>query len=1114
MNMKSTSEFAIGLRLERLEVYNWGTFNEQIWPITPQGGTALLTGANGSGKSSLVDALLTLLVAPGRRNYNQSAGSEKRRERTEKTYVQGAYGKKREEDDDNARIRYLRGKDTYSVLLAVFQNHRYLQTVTLVQVFWWQENELRKLYIVAPFALSIKEHFRLSSVDQLTKLRKQLRTDGASVYDDFSKYHKHFRRLAYLRSDKASDLFNQIVSIKDIESLNGFVRNHMLEKIDVRGDIEDLHNTYRNLNVAYQAIQQAEMQLKILEPLIEDANKYEDLERRIRQAQDCEKVVPLFIASLKKRLLEEALTTTRQQQEEQEKIKADLESKIETLQSQEISLEADIRNDKVGQQIQELERDIKALEQQKLEREKQARKYNSYVRQLGLPEYSGRATFDATLRQIPTLLSTASTNQVEYIQQRDKQIQQLAEVQKICRSAEDELESLRRRKSQIPSQDIAIRDLLMHALAIPEEELPFVGELVRVRRSEQRWEGAIERLLRGFGRRLLVSENHYERVSRYVDSVNLRGRLVYSRIPTDRAYQLARQPHQQMLAAKLEVRPDTPFSDWLIHELVTSYDYLCCETIEEFQHARRALSIQGQIKHSFDRHEKDDRTALNDRTKYILGWNNTEKLAAIEADLAQLREKSRRIEGDKRRLEALIKQEQERQRLLEQIHDFDDFAAIDWHNNVAQIQELRQRKQELEQSSDQLSKLQTQLAEVKGQLKRTRDQRDDVHSLVSRLAQQIDDYQEEHDRCKQRLRDELREEHRPFLQLVENDAQQNHAHLLKLERMEDAKEKISLTYSRRASSLQGQQNTLRITLEGRMRAFRDTDTRIAQEVDASVEAIPAYRHYYEQIRRDDLPRHRQRFKELLNDKVILAINMFKETLDLQRDEIEANLACLNESLRSIAYTPSTYIQLCHKASRDPQIKEFHDALRDCFPDVSQTPTAEANESSFRHVQKLIGRFEEDERWTSKVTDVRNWMTFWAEELYREDDSHKNYYDDSSGLSGGQKAKLASTILASAIAYQYGLNQDESSQRALRFIVVDEAFSRSDEMNARYAMDLFKQLDLQVLIVTPLEKLHIVEAYISSCHYATNTEEGDDSKVYNLTIEEYHRQKQSWQEVVA
>lgn len=1108
--MKTMSEFAIGLRLERLEVYNWGTFNGQIQSITPQGGTSLLTGANGSGKSSLVDALLTLLVAPGRRNYNQSAGSEKRRERTEKTYVQGAYGKKKEEEDENAKIRYLRGKDAYSVLLAVFHNHRYSQMVTLVQLFWWQDNELRRLYIVAPFALSIEDHFRLSSISDVSRLRKQLRTYGASPYDDFSKYHKHFWRLAYLHSDKASDLFNQIVSIKDIESLNSFVRNHMLEKLDIKGEIEGLHQTYHNLNVAYQAIQQAEMQLGILKPLIENANKYEDLDRRIHQAQTCGKMVPLFIAHLKKRLLEEAITATEQELEEQKKIKTALDESLAILRDQQISLEADIRNDQVGQQIQALEREIEAVNQQKQKRKKQAEKYNDCACQLGLPEYEDRATFDTTFRQIPHLLSQAHVHSNEYVHQRDKHVQQLAEVQKQCRSAEDELKSLRGRKSQIPSKDIAIRELLVGALGIAEEDLPFVGELVRVRGPEQRWEGAIERLLHGFGRRLLVSEEHYDRVSRYVDRVNLHGRLVYSRVSTNGARPPIRQPNQQMLAAKLEIRPDTPYSDWLAYELVTSYDYLCCETIEEFQQARRALSIQGQIRHSFDRHEKDDRTDLNDRTNYILGWNNTEKLAAIETDLARLRKQSERIDGDKKRLEVLISQEQERQKLLNQLYMFDDFTALAWRSSVEQLQDLTRRKEELEQSADQLARLRAQLAEVKGRLDQTGKQRDTVYGLVSQLEGRIRDYKQERTRCEQRLRDELQEGHRPFFQLIERDAQ-TYAHLLKLESIDDAKEKLGLTYSGRSNSLQGQQNTLRTKLEDQMRDFRSTDTRIAQEVDASVAAIPVYRRYYEQIQRDDLPRHRQRFKGLLNDKTILAISMFREILEMQRDEIEANLACLNESLRSIAYTPSTYIQLCHRASPDPQIKEFHTALRACLPDVSQQ---DANETSFRHVQTLIERFEQDERWTSRVTDVRNWMVFWAEELYREDGSHKHYYDDSSGLSGGQKAKLASTILASAIAYQYGLNQDESSQRALRFIVIDEAFSRSDEMNARYAMDLFRQLDLQVLVVTPLEKLHIVEPYISACHYATNTEEGDDSKVYNLTIEEYHSQKQSWQEEVA
>ncbi len=142
-----------------------------------------------------------------------------------------------------------------------------------------------------------------------------------------------------------------------------------------------------------------------------------------------------------------------------------------------------------------------------------------------------------------------------------------------------------------------------------------------------------------------------------------------------------------------------------------------------------------------------------------------------------------------------------------------------------------------------------------------------------------------------------------------------------------------------------------------------------------------------------------------------------------------------------------------------------------------------------------------------MTDVRNWLEFSAEERYREDDTIKNYYSDSAGKSGGQKAKLAYTILASAIAYQYGLGQENSALRTFRFVVVDEAFSKSDETNARFAMELFKRFDLQLLVVTPLDKTHVVEPYIAACHFVTNNEEENDSRVYNLTIQQYFEQKE-------
>ncbi len=79
LNVFSTDSQKNGFRLQYMEILNWGTFDGTIHTIRPLGETSLLTGANGSGKTTFVDALLTLIVPEKRyRFYNQSSGSEKK----------------------------------------------------------------------------------------------------------------------------------------------------------------------------------------------------------------------------------------------------------------------------------------------------------------------------------------------------------------------------------------------------------------------------------------------------------------------------------------------------------------------------------------------------------------------------------------------------------------------------------------------------------------------------------------------------------------------------------------------------------------------------------------------------------------------------------------------------------------------------------------------------------------------------------------------------------------------------------------------------------------------------------------------------------------------------
>jgi uncharacterized protein YPO0396 len=138
--------------------------------------------------------------------------------------------------------------------------------------------------------------------------------------------------------------------------------------------------------------------------------------------------------------------------------------------------------------------------------------------------------------------------------------------------------------------------------------------------------------------------------------------------------------------------------------------------------------------------------------------------------------------------------------------------------------------------------------------------------------------------------------------------------------------------------------------------------------------------------------------------------------------------------------------------------------------------------------------------------VRNWFVFAASERWREDDVEYEHYADSGGKSGGQKEKLAYTVLAASLAYQFGLEWGAVRSRTFRFVVIDEAFGRGSDESARYGLKLFAQLNLQLLIVTPLQKIHIIEPFVSSVGFVHN-EQGRNSVLRNLSIEEYRAKKQ-------
>ena len=1133
LSLFSTSSDKAGFRIQYMEVFNWGTFDEKVFRINPQGNNSLLTGANASGKSTYIDALLTLIVPAKRdRFYNQSSGVEKKGDRTEETYVLGHYGNIQEEGKTSTSTQKLRDTSTYSVILAHFKNTDE-KKITLFQVRWFSNNELRRQFGIAHIPLEIEKDFsqfdgkgnwkkRLDKIyNANTSKRKVEFMDGPTAYAE------RMSHLFGMRSTKALSLFNQVVGVKVLEDLDEFIRTNMLEEYTENGKNSEeafieLKESFLTLMDAKTNIEKAKEQIKQLTPINELANKLIKIQENLKQLGQSKETAVYWFAQKGAELGEKELEKCKAELQKLNDELINLREKETDFKNQETDLTVQIKSDEVGNQIEKLKTEISRLEKSKTLRIGKLEDYNSIAQKIKLPTNPSEETF---------IENREKAKQLKQITQ--QKIEDESENLRALKNKEDELndstnelvntiQTLQKNKNNIAGRVADIREELISSIGATKEEVPFIGELIKVKEDELAWESSIEKVLHNFALRLIVPPKYYSKVNQYVNNNDLRGRIRYDKYEQQDYLKSMRHKdiNENSLVNKIEIKPKTQYDEWIENYLEAQFNFTCVDNLSEFErHSDMAITQNGLIKFRKGKHEKDDRPHISRKENYVLGWDNKDKIAALKKELSNLQK--HQTENKK----AIASKNSEIKNLgtfKDQCHNlfskFDKFDDIDWQSYAREIQEKHDQKEALEKTNDRVKKLQEQLKDVQDKLKQLSEVEIE-NKVITKGKKQTDI-----DNVAQTVKDNKA----IFESLGNIDTsafESQNPNLLSIEYLnfEASRKNFQDKNSREISELNRQKQQKEREVSDKIAAFKHPDESITNKFrdwrsDANalpesthLEFISEYQKFLERLEKDNLPKFEKKFNDYLQETITNKVGDFKMFFENWSDTIKENIRHLNDSLKAIDFknSPKTYIQIVAPNKINDEVKEFRRLLEEAVPNVYQIEkTIEGREYHFNnHIHPFIEKLDKED-WRKKVMDVRSWFNYKAEEFYKETNQKFKTYEAMGQLSGGEKAQLTYTILGSAIAYQFGLTKEGLQSNSFRFIAIDEAFKAQDEDKARYLVTLCKQLHLQLLVVTPSDNIHIVENDISFVHFVERKEERH-SWLYDMPIEQFQEQKANY-----
>ncbi len=1080
--------------LSRIQVVNWGGFDGHH-SVDVDHGITLLTGPSGTGKSTLLDAIIGVLMdssVPFNGASNEATG--RARGRAQRNIVSYMRGKLADTiSDDDGSVAVLRGKDrpTWSAIGLTWTNAAGAAFSAFRAYYAGPsartDPDLVREYYTAPF------DFDLSMLEPYARNRfnkREVKAAFASITPHGDSYTSLAADLSARlgigdgRDRKALHLLARVQRGGSMSSVDQLFRDFVLSTPSTFDRANDALTSFEAMRDAHATMETARRKAERLANIARQHAEMTQAAAAVARndafrVDDPDSPFALWSHTVRAHVLDEterALAVQRRDLTETIREATERSTYLRTQANQ----ARDAFRDAGGGAIELLTARVEQAELAHRQTQLARSGLDSACALLGLTVTTA-ADF-AAARSAPEHTREALQSRVNALMDRNNTT--YAQLDR-ARARRSELETDIRYYKQ--RRDLIRRDLadqrtqIAETLGLQPSDLPFVAELIDMREEYEDWRTATELALGGWALNVLVPDGHAAAFRRAANPRNwparLRWQTVDLRTPAPGALGDARLP------GRLRVRTG-PFHDLVVAELVRQFDLVCVDDVAELDAISRGLTITGQTR-------AGGRGAHGGTASHrpVIGFSNERLLERLRKDWAAVNEEVSGLETELGLIQDDIGTVNGKAGAIDIVRA-SSWEAVD---TDASAEASQQARDDLEKARtelgglDVLEKRATQLSEKADKAAGERETAERTKVTVDVAWESVVTAKDAAESRRYSLASRIGE-------LADDVATHLAALLAKAVVDPVTPENVIAYLSRVRTAVNDSTRSEKRTRDNLADALRDTFKTFNEEWPDNNRGTdphqdyPSYAAILDELASGGLGALADDFRVQVTKWSSEDLLLLHEAFRTSRDEIRARLHPINQVLATLGFGRDhrrLSIDMADTPSRD--VQEFRRELTELASGTTTISDGAEAERRFARIAALMAHLDRANKATrDALLDVRRHIHVQAIQ-HNPDPLPDQRFDTLGEQSGGESQELIAFILGAALRYQLG--DAYSDGPAYRTVVLDEAFIKADPQFLGRGIAAWQQLGFQLVIGAPVDKFTALEPYTDTVWVTRKADDG-------------------------